>query len=388
VSGTAVIIVAMPAGTVLTTRALNRALLARQHLLERAVMPATAMIEHLVGMQAQVPQQPYVALWSRLRDFDPAELEAHFDAHEVVRMGVMRSTLHLLTTRDALRIRPSTQSVLERVFRSTSFARDIDGIDREALLAHGRALVEEQPRSGAELAAALRERWPGYSGPSMSQAARYLLPMIQPPPRGLWTRTGRATTTTIEHWLGRHLPEAEPPDELVLRYLGAFGPATVADARTWSWLTGLREVFERLRPQLATFRDENGRELYDLPDAPRPHPDTPAPPRFLPEYDNLGLSHADRSRVIPAPVAARLTGWVGTFLADGFVHGQWRVDQAKNAATLVLQPFLPLEGETQAAVVAEGERLLDFMARPGGGRLVEFGVARKPEALRAATTEA
>jgi hypothetical protein len=204
------------------------------------------------------------------------------------------------------------------------------------------------------------------------------LPIVQPPPRGLWTHTARSAWTPLEHWLG---PPRDPPatqDELVLRYLGAFGPATVADARTWSWMTGLRSVFERLRPELITFRDERGRELFDLPDAPRPPPETPAPPRFLPEYDNLGLSHDDRSRVIPPEVVPRLTGWVGSFLIDGFLHGQWRMDRERDEARLVIDPFLPLDDEARDETVAEAERLLGWAAPGSGRRSVEFGVAREP----------
>ena len=215
----------------------------------------------------------------------------------------------------------------------------------------------------------------------MAQAVHYLSPVLQPTPRGLWTRTGRATWTTVEAWLGRPIEDPMPAEALVLRYLGAFGPATVADARTWSWLTGLREVFERLRPQLVTFRDERGRELFDLPDAPRPDPATPAPIRFLPEYDNIALSHDDRTRIYVPEAAGRVTGFVGTFTIDGFIAGQWRLDRTRRAATLVLDPFVALTDARRAELAAEATRLAGFMAADvdAAARTVAFGVAREPE---------
>jgi hypothetical protein len=192
----------------------------------------------------------------------------------------------------------------------------------------------------------------------------------------LWTRSAQPTWTTLEAWLGRPLDPAASLETLVLRYLAAFGPATVMDIQTWCWLTRLREVVERLRPRLVTFRDEEGRERFDLPDAPRPPDDTPAPPRFLPEYDNLALSHKDRSHVIASFAFGRLTGYVGTFLVDGFVHGQWRIATERESATLVLDPFAPLAAADEAALVDEGRRFLAWHSPLAGVRQVEFGPSR------------
>jgi hypothetical protein len=360
----------------LSSRALNRALLARQHLIERARMPAAAMIEHLVGMQAQVPANPYVALWSRLRDFAPDGLEALIADRQAVRMPLMRTTIHLVTARDALALYPVFGPVLARVFQSGSpFGRRLAGLDLEAVLAAGRELIEDGPLSASELAAALGHRWPDRDAMSLAMAVRYLLPVVQPPPRGLWTRSGRPTWTTLEHWLGEPLDDAPEIDRVVLRYLAAFGPASVADVRTWSGLTGLRDVVERLRPRLATFTDGAGRELFDLPDAPRPDADTAVLPRFMPEYDNLMLSHADRSRVIPESAHGRITGYVGTFLVDGFVSGQWRGAPERGSATLILDPFVSLAGRQRDEVMAEGERLLAFVAPTTNDRGIELGTA-------------
>jgi hypothetical protein len=370
-------------------RQLGRSLLARQHLLERTSMPALAMVEHLVGMQAQVPQQPYVALWSRLEGFMPVELERLILERAVVRIPLMRTTLHLVSGADAIGLRPLMQPVLERTLRSsTPWHRQLDGLDLAALLDTGRAMVEGRPLSTADLAAGLVARWPERDAAAMAQAVRYLLPMVQVPPRGLWTRSGLPRWTTLEAWLagsgssgdrseaaaGR---EAGPGvKEVVRRYLAAFGPATVADVQTWCGLTGMRAAIEGLRPELVAFRDEAGRERFDVPEAPRPDEDVPAPPRLLPEYDNMLLSHRDRSHVIPAGVAARLTGYVGTFLVDGLVSGQWRAVEGPGEATLVLDPFTPLGPKHEAALVEEAERYLAWHAPGSGGRSVVFGRAR------------
>ena len=281
-------------------RALNRALLARQSLLERRSMTAIAAIEHLVGLQAQAPLAPYVALWSRLVDFDPADLSKAIIERRAVRTSFMRATIHLVSARDALCLWPIVQPVLERGFRSSVFGRNARGVDLAEVLAAGRALLEERPRTSPQLRSLLVARWPDIPPDSLTFAVGYLVPLVHVPPRGGWGTTGPIARTTTEGWLGRPLERDPAPDAMVLRYLGAFGPASVMDVQAWSGLTRLREVVERLRPGLRTFRDARGRELFDLPDAPRPDPETPAPPRFLPEYDNILLGHADRTRIIPS----------------------------------------------------------------------------------------
>ncbi len=369
----------MPPDQVLTTRALNRALFARQHLLERARLPALEMIERLVGLQAQNPGDPYLALWSRLDAFDPGELSSAIEGRHAVRMGLMRTTLHLATARDALAIWPVTRGVLERAWLSSPFRKDLVGVDLEALLAAASAYLRDEPRTIAALGIHLAGLWPERPRTSLAYAARFLLPIVQTPPRGLWGRTGQPRWQRLDTWLGVEPVDEQrlEPDELVLRYLAAFGPAGVKDIATWSWLTGVRAIVDRLRPRLVTFRDEAGRELFDLPDAPRPPEEAPSPPRFLPEYDNVALSHADRTRIFVPQAFGQLTGWVGTFTADGFISGQWRLDRAKAGATLVLQPFLPLQPKTRDELVAEGERLMAFMAPASTDRRVEFGIARE-----------
>jgi hypothetical protein len=357
---------------ILTRRALNRALLDRQFLLRREAMPAESMIEHLVGMQAQVPTDPYVALWSRIDGFQPEELSHLIEARRAVRAtAMMRTTIHLLTATDWLALRPVLQTVAERGFATGSpFGRRLAGLDIEEVLAVGRALLAEKPRTIGELGKRLQERWPDRDATSLGYAIRLIVPLVQIPPRALWGRSGQPVLATAESWLGRSVGTDATPDAMVLRYLRAFGPASVMDIQAWCWLTRLAPVVERLRPGLQTFRDEHGRELFDLPDAPRPDPETPAPPRFLPTYDNIALSHKDRTRIY-----GDLGNWTavgedainrifakGSVLVDGFVLGGWRLDRDGDRVTLVITSLRPLSPADEPAVVEEGTRLLGLVA--------------------------
>ncbi|MDQ3912242.1 MAG: winged helix DNA-binding domain-containing protein [Actinomycetota bacterium] len=365
---------------VLTLRELNRATLERQMLLHRQKLPAVEAIEHLVGMQAQAPYSPYVGLWTRLEGFHPEELARLILDRRAVRMALMRNTVHLVSARDCLKLRPLVQPVLERgLYANRTYRADIEGVDIEALVAAGRALLEERPRTAKELGQLLRERWPDRDPASLARAIRHLVPLVQVPPRGVWGKSGPAAHTTAEAWLGRPLAADLSLEDLVVRYLAAFGPATVRDVQTWSGLTRLREVTDRLWPRLRAFRDEQGKELFDLPDAPRPAPETPAPPRFLPEFDNLILSHADRTRVIAndhRKVVASRNGMVpATVLVDGFVRGMWKTERTRGRVTLVIEPFEPLSEGDSDALVEEGERLIRFMTEPEGTETVEIQIA-------------
>jgi hypothetical protein len=255
------------------------------------------LVEGLVGMQAQVPENPYVALWSRIEGFRPEELSDLIGERTLVRAGLMRSTLHLVSARDCLAIHPITLPVLAKTF-SSPHAAGLNGADVDTVVAAGLELIAQEPRTRAQLAAELAKRWPEAEPVALAYAVTLGAALVQTPPRGLWDQTGQATWAPAEHWLGAELDPEPDVEALVLRYLAAFGPASVADIRTWCGVIGLREVVARLRPQLRSFRDENGKELLDVPDGEFADPDTPAPVRFLPEYDNLLLSHADRSRVL------------------------------------------------------------------------------------------
>ena len=351
----------------LGVRELNRATLERQMLLRRRELPALDAIEHLVGMQAQAPSPPYIGLWTRLKDFRPDELGRLILERRAVRIALMRNTVHLVSARDCLALRPLVQPVLDRTLYSTRANRaHLEGVDTEALVAAGRAMLEERPRTAKELGELLQEQWPERDPTSLARAIRHLLPLVQVPPRGVWGKSGPAAHTTAESWLARPLDPAPSVDDVVLRYLGAFGPATVKDVQTWSGLTRLGEVVERLRPRLSTFRDERGKELFDVPDAPMPDPDTPAPPRFLPEFDNLILSHADRTRFIAEEYRKALASRNGmvpaAFLIDGFVQGTWRSERSRGKASLEIRPFETLANEDRDALAEEGEILLRFIA--------------------------
>ncbi|MGB8880095.1 MAG: winged helix DNA-binding domain-containing protein [Solirubrobacteraceae bacterium] len=357
-----------------SARALGRATLARQLLLERASNLTTLdAIERLVGMQGQAPHAPYVGLWTRLEDFRPGQLSELIVSRDVVRAPLMRATIHLVSARDCLSLRPAIQPVLERSFGGAPF--DISGAETAALLDAGRAFLAEHPSTRPELGAALAEAWPDVDSASLAQAITYLVPVVQVTPRGVWGRSGAARWTTVEAWLGQPLADCPSLEVVVLRYLAAFGPATVRDVQTWSGLTRLAEVADRLRPRLRVFRDEHGAELLDLPEAPRPDPETPAPPRFLPEYDNLLLSHADRTRFIAGgervPLPPGPGARSGTLLEDGVLTATWRITiTRRDAATLVLTPLRSLRA--RKATAAEGERLLRFVAPDVEHREVRF----------------
>ncbi|MBP1990561.1 winged helix DNA-binding domain-containing protein [Paenibacillus eucommiae] len=350
---------------VLGPRALGRALLERQLLLSRSNMSVLNAIDHLVGLQAQAPTPPYIGLWTRLAGFHHDDLAQLIKDRQVVRIALMRSTIHLVTASDSLALRPILQSVLDRGLKS-SFGKSLAEVDTEALAAAGRALVEEQPLTFSELGNLLREQWPDREPAALAGAVRTLVPLIQVPPRGLWGCSGQASHTSAEAWLGKPISSDSSPDEMILRYLAAFGPATVKDMQVWSGLTRLREVTERLRSRLRTFRDEQGSELFDLPDAPLPDPDTPAPPRFLSEFDNMLLSYADRTRIIAEayrPLVFTINGIIrATILVDGFVRGIWRIERQRSSATLIIEPFEPLSQQEIHALSEEGSRLLNFAA--------------------------
>ncbi|MGH2758281.1 MAG: winged helix DNA-binding domain-containing protein [Actinomycetota bacterium] len=347
---------------VLSTRALNRTLLERQMLLRRRELQASDVIEWLVGMQAQEPRDPYVGLWSRIVDFRPDELAQLLLERRAVRASMMRATIHLVTARDYLALRPVVRSLLERTFGSTQWAKNMAGVELKQLLAVGTKLLDGQPLSRADLRRRLAERWPGADTDALSAAVAYLVPLVQVPPRGLWTETGRPAWTTAELWLGKKLGDGSALDDMILRYLTSFGPASVADASNWSRLTGLRAVFDRLRPQLRTFCNDDGRELFDVPDAPIVDPDAPAPSRFLPVYDNVFLGHADRRRITPRTYPPPDVAWSAALLIDGFVAGTWKLERNKRTATLVIAPFVPLNKKVRAGLLAEAERFLAFIA--------------------------
>ncbi|MFJ7420587.1 winged helix DNA-binding domain-containing protein [Streptomyces uncialis] len=366
---------------VLSDRALGRATLARQYLLAPAApgtLTVAAALTHLVGLQAQNVKPPYYGLAARIEDFDPRELSASMENRAAVRIVTMRSTIHTHTAADALTLRSLVQSALERELHG--FRAGLVGVDQDRLVALSRDLVESEPRTMAQLREVLLKEWPDADPLALTLVARCRLPLVQVTPRGLWRRSGQVALTTVDRWLGRPLDPEPSAEDAVRRYLAAFGPASVKDMQTWARLTRLKAVFERLRPELLTFRDERGTELFDLPDAPRPDADTEAPPRLLPEYDNLLLSHADRSRVVPA--AYKGLTWQGNYayrvlMTDGLVAGVWKLEEDADSAVLTIEPFAPLGRGRREATVAEGERVLRLLAEPSVAHEVRFGAVRR-----------
>ncbi len=348
---------------VLSQRALNRALLARQMLLQRESVPVSNVVERLGGLQAQAPTAPYVGLWTRIEGFRPDDLTQLINENQVLRTTMMRATLHLVTARDFLELHPVILPAIDRMMRG-AYGRELAGVDMIAVAAATRRAAEEQPRTLAEFGAILQERWPDCGVAALATAARYAEPLVQMPPTGTWGYSGPRKYATARALLGRGTAREWSPEPLVRRYLGAFGPAEPRDMQEWCGLTRLREVFERMRPELAVFRDEEGRELFDLPEAPRPDPSTPAPPRLLSEFDNILLSHVDHGRIITPERRKRVisvNGLVlGTILVDGFVVGTWRIARERGAAVLTFTAFEPIADQDRILLAEEGERLLAF----------------------------
>jgi hypothetical protein len=347
----------------LTRRALNRALLARQMLLERENMAVPDAVERLLGMQAQLPNPPYIGLWTRLRRFERDDLTRLMGERQIVRAAMMRSTLHLVTAADHHRFRPTIQPALVRAL-GAFFGKRAAGLDADKLVQAVRPHLEAAPRSTGQLRALLLEVEPERDPDAMAYLVRTYLPLIQVPPGGTWGSGSSAAYVTAESWLGQPDTEGDLPT-LFRRYLAAFGPASVQDFQAWSGLTKLKDAFQDVKSELRTFRDEAGRELFDLPQGSLPDADTPAPVRFIPEYDNLVLAHADRTRIIADEHRSKVYLSAGrvrsTFLVDGFVAGAWKAERKKNTAALTIEPFVPLSSENQEALTREGESLLRFI---------------------------
>ena len=342
--------------TVLSARALNRATLARQLLLDRADLPVLDAVGRLCGMQAQEPQEPFLGLWSRLHAFDPHALSDLLVERQVVRTHLMRRTVHLLTADDVLAWRSRHDAMLRQRVLGT-YRRELDGIDLDELAAAGRKVMSDgEPRSMTELVQALNQPNSRAVGELLIAA---LVPVAQTPPRGVWRSKGGVRNVLLTHWLGRELAPADDGQALVLRYLAAFGPAATADIRAWSGLAGLPAAVKALRPQLVTFRDERGRELLDLPDAPRPSPDTPAPVRFLPAFDNALLGYDDRTRIVDDEHRHLSVAGERVVLVDGRVAATWK------GPDITVSPLRPLTRKENAAVKEEAEKLAEFTTRPG-----------------------
>jgi len=361
---------------VLSRAELGRATLARQLLLDRADVAPDDAIQRVAGLQAQLAKPPYVSLWSRIAGFAREDLTARVLDRSVVKTTMMRHTLHLTTARDYLALRRAVQPSLTRAFTSITRKR-LEGLDLEPLVAAAADHVRDEPRTFAQIRDLLAAMEPDRDPSALAYAARTFIPLVQVPAGPPWGYDNRAPYLDAETFLGAPLDPDDDPRELVRRYLAAFGPASVRDAQAWSGVPGLQGAFEALRPELRTFRDERGTELFDVPGGPLPDAGTPAPPRFLPEFDNVLLAHHDRSRVVSdedrkriALTAARM---LPTFLVDGVVHGAWSISTTRGAATITLEPFRPLQAKDRRAVGAEAEQLVRLLEPDAATVDVRFG---------------
>ncbi|WP_432934139.1 winged helix DNA-binding domain-containing protein [Microbispora sp. CA-135349] len=358
--------------TVLDSRALNRATLARQFLLDRTGTQIRDVVAHLCGMQAQEPQEPFVGLWSRARAFRPAALDALLTGRDVVRTHLMRRTVHLLAAGDALAWRARHDLMLRQRVLGT-YRRELAGVDLDELAAAGRAVMADgEPRSMGELARALAGRWPEPGPRALGEMlVAALVPMAQLPPRGLWRTKAGVRNVPLSSWLGREIdpPAADGTDPvgetLVRRYLAAFGPAAVADLRAWCGLAGLPAAVASIRGELVSFRDERGRELLDLPDAPRPDPDTPAPVRFLPAFDNTILGYHDRGRIIDDTDRGLSVAGARMVLVDGRVAATWTVEDD----TVIVTPLRSFSRAERDTVAEEGRALASFLSEGDSDRV-------------------
>ncbi len=363
-----------PDRPVLTLRELNRAMLARQLLLERTRIGIVAAIERLAALQAQWSPSPYIALWSRLKDFRREKLWSAMSAierHEVVRARLMRGTLHLVSSRDFYAYAVATQDLQRGAWNRLQVGR---GVDPKKVAALAIAFAR-QPRAKEDVLAHIHERiGEGLGGPFNWLVWRFVsahADLVTAPPGGHWEYGGTdAPYVAARHWIarGERPSEEEAIETLVRRCLGAFGPAALADIAKFAGQVParVRPTLERIAPRLRTFSDEEGRLLYDLPRAPRPDADRAAPVRFLPRYDELLIGYQHRDRVIaPAhrPAVYSKNGIVEAVVTvDGFAAGTWSLVRAKNEAVLKVSPFARLAPRDRVAIETEGDALLAFLA--------------------------
>ncbi|WP_285747164.1 winged helix DNA-binding domain-containing protein [Lentzea sp. NBRC 105346] len=345
---------------------MNRTLLARQLLLARQDVPVVDAITHLVGLQAQTTTPPYLALWSRLQSFSVDDLSSLIEDRTLVRMTLMRGTLHLVAAPDCAALRPVLQPMLAKGLQN-AYGPQLKSVDLDELVAEADSLLAEGPLTVADLGSRLLERWPDSTARALSFGAQLLSPMVRVPPSGVWGQSAMPSNGSLRQWSGLELPDTAPAGPMIERYLRAFGPASAADIAAWSKLTGLRPHINQL--DLVKYQDPNGRELLDVPDGELTDEDAPAPVRYLPVYDNLLLSHADRTRVMSDEHRKRWGAtkngvFPQTFLVDGFVRGTWEIEETKAAATLVLTGYAKVSKRDQQALSREGAALLKFVA-PG-----------------------
>ena len=336
----------------LTRLELNRALLARQLLLERVRLPVGRALERVAGIQAQDVIPPFIGLWSRILAFERDDLTRALERRSAVRATLMRGTIHIVTARDYSRYAPATLPMVQRLYRS--YLRDRQPVANVGRLTARALAYAEEPRTGAEMRDFL-------GGEDAWWRVRREALFVNAPGDERWSFSRARRFVAASAWLDGPLADIEAGrDHLVRRYLAAFGPATTADISAWSGLTAaeLRPSLERLR--LRRLRDERGRLLLDVPGAALPDPRTSAPPRLLPLFDNTILSHADRTRVISDEhrrIVIRGGLVDAVFLVDGFVAGTWRLRKG----SFELEPFGPLPRRVERELRREGAAVEEFV---------------------------
>lgn len=347
----------------LTDRQLNRATLARHLLLERSDMSIADTIAWLVGMQAQQTHDPYIGLWSRLNGFTHEGLTALIVDRTLARATTMRGTLHLHTADDLIGIRALVQPFLRSVWQS-NFRKRFGDNDEAQVLALARELLDAEPMTAGQLGKRLAERFPTAEPLAMTMLLQTSDALIQIPPTRIWGSGHAPLLTRIDNWLPAPYERPIPRQTLVRRYLAAYGPASVADMQCWSRLTKLSEVFEALRPELVSFTAPDGRELFDLPEAPRPDGDTPAPVRFMPLFENAFLGYDNRRRLLAEADETRgdfLHDAKPSVLVDGIISAAWAIERKKGAAVLTVTPYHKLRKKDVAEIEREGSAFLRFM---------------------------
>lgn len=351
--------------SVISLRTLNRTLLARQYLAERVPLTPLETIEHLVAMQGQFPNSPYLGLWTRLSSFARDDLAALLRDGKVVRSITLRRTVHLSTGGDYAWLRPTVQPVVQSALKSAYYANEIEGLDLDDLTRAGRALLTGKTLTRKAFGQLLAEHYPGRHAGRLADTVEVTTALTHAPQNGAWggwRHPSNVAVALAEERTGVPMRETRDLETLIRRYLAAFGPASVMDAQAWSGLTRLRETVEAMRSTLRVFKAEDGTELFDLPDGHLADADAPAPVRFLPAFDNALLGHRDRTRVISEADRKRYSvgasGGIPMFLLDGFAAGTWSVA----GSVVTVTPTRPLSDADAEAVLDEGTRLLDFIA--------------------------
>jgi hypothetical protein len=361
----------------LTTRDLNRALLARQQLLKRKRLSVPQTIHNVGGLQTQEPKDPFVSLWSRIDNFKREKLLTAAEDRSIVRGSNLRCTIHTVTAEDFVKYRLALQPVIAR--DTANWKDRYIGLDKPAVIKAVRKLLSDDvPRNAREIGGALQQQFPDANREGLSHCARIHVPVVMTPTDERFGYSRPPKLMLAERFLGEKLAKDTPLSDFILWGIAAIGPCGAADLRTWSGMPGIREAIEPLRPQLMSFRDESGRELFDLPNAPRPKAGTPAPIRFLGEFDNVALSHADRARIVD-PQHAKLFNFskngrrAFTVLIDGFVRASWQINVKRKRATITVMPFEQESRQTVDELAAEAERLVQFVEPDADAHFVEFG---------------